>query len=266
MYSQFTKSLIDLLCKPLSFKVAVKVAKRIMSDRGFGAGAGVRESGEKAVFTLVHEQEPVLFDVGAHIGAYTKAFIEVFPNGKSFAFEPSLHHREALEGNLKDVAGVKLFACALGEQAGTASLFKNSNVTGLASLTKRRLDHFGLDMNIVENVDVRTLDDIVTELAITKIHLLKIDVEGHELSVLNGAKSSLQNNVIDIIQFEFGGANLDTRTTLQDFYYFFKEFGFKIAVIAPSGRCHPIDYDEFFEHYRTTNFVAGRPSIFGKTQ
>jgi hypothetical protein len=89
------------------------------------------------------------------------------------------------------------------------------------------------------------------------IDLLKIDVEGHELSVLRGATKTMERGLIKVVQFEFGGCNLDTRTNLQDFFYFFKEFKFVIGLVQPAGRIQLLEqYDEFYEQYRTTNFVA----------
>jgi hypothetical protein len=112
-------------------------------------------------------------------------------------------------------------------------------------------------MTLVEPVPITTVDAVVAERNIPKIDLLKIDVEGHELAVLAGAATTLKRRLIRLVQFEFGGCNLDTRTTLQDFFYFFKDYGFAIALIQPSGRCQPIErYDEFYEQYRTTNYLA----------
>ena len=49
------------------------------------------------------------------------------------------------------------------------------------------------------------------------IDLLKLDVEGNELLALKGLSDSIE--YIKIIQFEFGGSNIDSRTYFQDFYY-----------------------------------------------
>lgn len=51
-------------------------------------------------------------------------------------------------------------------------------------------------------------------------------VEGHELDVLAGAEEALKS--VQLVQFEFGGCNIDTRTYFQDFFYFFQQHGFAI--------------------------------------
>ena len=112
-------------------------------------------------------------------------------------------------------------------------------------------------MDRVETVAISTVDTIVAETSLPAIDLLKIDVEGHELAVLRGAAKSMQHGLIKLVQFEFGGCNLETHTNLQDFFYFFKDYNFVIGLVQPAGRVQIIDrYDEFFEQYRTTNFVA----------
>jgi hypothetical protein len=87
--------------------------------------------------------------------------------------------------------------------------------------------------------------------------LWKIDVEGHEIDVLMGANHMLKQNKINLITFEFGGCNIDTRSFFQDFYYFFKDRGMKLFRITPSSYLHPItSYKEIDEQFRTTNFLA----------
>jgi hypothetical protein len=69
--------------------------------------------------------------------------------------------------------------------------------------------------------------------------------------------------LIKLVQFEFGGCNLDTRTTLQDFWYFFQQYGFVMGIVQPSMRVQlPERYDEFYEQYRTANFVAAPHGVF----
>jgi hypothetical protein len=67
------------------------------------------------------------------------------------------------------------------------------------------------------------------------IDYVKIDVEGWELSVLQGFGDLVYN--MRVIQFEFGGSNIDTRTFFQDFWYFFKDHNFSIyRIIAPTRK------------------------------
>jgi hypothetical protein len=50
--------------------------------------------------------------------------------------------------------------------------------------------------------------------------MVKMDIEGHELTALKGFGAAL--DVARVLQFEFGGCNIDSRTYFQDFWYFLK--------------------------------------------
>ena len=66
----------------------------------------------------------------------------------------------------------------------------------------------------------------------------------------------LEEGRIGVIQFEFGGANLDSRTNFQDFYYLMKKYEFDLYIINRYGLWPLACYDEMYEQYRTTNFAA----------
>jgi FkbM family methyltransferase len=252
------KSLIILLPR-LRFDFKMQIAQLVLRDCGFGSGGAVADSNEQAVFGLIKSQKPLLFDVGAHVGEYTALFKSRFPDGSAHCFEPSRRHFDLLREKSASLSNIELHCCALGSEEGEATLYRPSAVSGLASLTKRRLDHFSIDMEIQEKVQVTTLDRVVEDRGIGHIDLLKIDVEGHELDVLRGAKEMLEAGRIDTIQFEFGGCNLDTRTNLQDFYYLLKEqHRFALFIVTPAGLKAIDAYREAYEQYVTSNFVATR--------
>ena len=134
-------------------------------------------------------------------------------------------------------------------------LFSNESGSGLASLTKRKLDHLEIDFNIEEEIRLIQFKDYWNEEINSEfIDLFKIDVEGHELDVLKGIGEKISN--IKLIQFEFGGCNIDTRTFFQDFWYFFNKNNFKIFRISPFGLIELSKYKEIYESFTTTNFLC----------
>jgi FkbM family methyltransferase len=196
---------------------------------------------------------PVAFDIGANGGKWSKAFISNSPDAVSYAFEPSVATYKQLTNNILGVANI--FPCNVGmsDKEGIAKLFTDSAGSGLASLSSRRLDHFNISMEHFEEVSLTTVDTFI------KTHdvlpsIIKLDVEGHELSVLLGAIDSISK--IPVIQFEFGGCNLDTHTTFQDFWYFFFERNFAIYRLGPKGISLVKNYSEMYEIYITTNYFA----------
>lgn len=260
---RMTRRFIEIGANWLPFDVAMFTAKQLLAAKGFGSGGMMHSSGELGIFRLINSDKPLLFDVGANIGEYTEEFLLRFPEGQSFAFEPSSAHLTILRRRMSGSRRVKIFPIGLGVEASIRTLYKDKDVSGLASLTRRRLDHMKIEMNYVENVSIRTLDDIVIEAGVTCIDLLKIDVEGHDLDVLRGGTNAMERGLVKLVQFEFGGCNLDTRTNLQDFWYFFQQYGFEIGIVQPTKQVEPLKtYDEFYEQYRTTNFVAAPSGVF----
>ena len=131
--------------------------------------------------------------------------------------------------------------------------------SGLASLSKRRLDHFNISMDVVETVNTIRFDEFLSFDDVPEIpeiiDYVKMDVEGHELSVLKGFGSFIDK--VKLVQFEFGGCNIDTRTYFQDFWYFFKEKNFSLYVITPYEGPQKInEYKESSEFFTTTNYIA----------
>ena len=91
------------------------------------------------------------------------------------------------------------------------------------------------------------------------IDIFKIDVEGHELKVLEGIGDLIKS--IKVIQFEFGGCNIDSKTYFQDFFYFFKKNGFQMFRISPYKPIPIERYDENDENFLTTNFLSVNQSF-----
>ena len=179
----------------------MSIAREVLSDQGFGCGGSIATSGELGVFELLAGSDsPVLFDVGGHVGYYAAAFVRSFPNGRAFVFEPSAAHFSRLLEHVGGRRNVTLLQKALGAASGKATLYKDAEVTGLASLTRRRLGHFGIEMDKKEQVQVSTLDEARAENSIDFIDLLKIDVEGSELDVLSGATLAFDQGAIGAVQ------------------------------------------------------------------
>lgn len=108
-----------------------------------------------------------------------------------------------------------------------------------------------------EEIQVARLDDFCTDHDIRHIDLLRLDVEGSELRVLEGTRSLLSAGAIDLIQFEFGRASIDARTFMKDIFRLLEARYTMNRVVADSF--FPIHaYSERFEVFLTTNYLAIR--------
>ena len=132
-------------------------------------------------------------------------------------------------------------------------LFYDSEKSGLASLYQRQLDYFGIDFSKKETVRLDTVDNYCRENKIDKIDLLKLDVEGHELKILQGASEMLAADRISNLQIEFGGCNLDSRTYFRDFWNLLHE-KFHVMYILRDSLLEIERYQESLEIFTTTNF------------
>lgn len=229
---------------------------------GIGAGAGVRSSGEKAIFGLLQsrcEAPYCIFDVGANKGQYLKLILDEMSglDINVHCFEPGHETYRVLKQSIKTDRRVKLNNAGIGREDGRAVLHYDVPGSTMASLTKRDLGDRPVAFDGAEEVEIRTIDTYCQEHEIEHIDLLKIDIEGNELDAFAGAKRMLEAKAISIVAFEFGGCNIDTRTFVRDFWGIFHGVGFSLYRITPSGYLHPISaYRETLEQFRTMNFVA----------
>jgi hypothetical protein len=132
-------------------------------------------------------------------------------------------------------------------------LFINKDHSSMASLYQREIKN--VSMNEFEVVSLKTLDEFCNEQGIQKIDFLKIDVEGHEYKVLQGASKMIKNKAIRFIQFEFGGCNIESRVFLKNFWDLLKD-DFKLYRIVSDGVYPITEYNETLEIFTYTNFFA----------
>jgi FkbM family methyltransferase len=247
-----------LNCVPIS--VLQKVEDVIQQELGKGSGAWSTAEEATAISKLVKNidlSQVVVVDAGANLGDWSAEVIALIPNAQIYAFEPSKIAFGKLSQRFQGEVDVKCFNLALGKSSSKSTLYSDVSGSGLGSLTKRRLDHFDISFNHQEEVTVETLDDFFTKnYPGVKPNVLKMDVEGHELEVLRGALKSLET--INLVQFEFGGSNIDTRTYFQDFWYFFKGINFDVYRLLPTGPMLITRYSEQDETFRATNYIALR--------
>lgn len=229
----------------------------------FGNTHGFKKDGERSALEYVRSRLPVqeeplnLFDVGANKGSYSLELADIFSEKKFYihAFEPSKPTFDVFVkniGNRKEIIANNL---GCGEKKEDLKLFTRGPVSGMSSVYKRRLDHIGIDMSLVEDVSFTTVDEYCAEKNIARINFLKMDIEGHEYKCLAGAAAKLKQKSIDFIQFEFGGCNIDSRTYFQDYWYLLHE-QYHIHRIVKNGLVPIKKYNERLEVFKNINYLA----------
>ena len=242
------------------FSILRFIEDKVQSHLGKGWGAGTTDEETKAIAYFAKKikiSKVLACDVGANLGNWSADLLDEISTAEVIVFEPSKEAYEHLQKRFVSKTAIQCANVALGKENTTATLFADKSASGLASLTKRRVGHFGIDFSYQENIQLFTLDTwLETYGNGRQPNILKMDVEGHELDVLKGATKALQD--ISIIQFEFGGSNIDTRTYFQDFWYFFLEQGFDLYRLGPREPLLIKSYSENDETFRPTNYIAVR--------
>lgn len=240
------------------FRKLEQVAQ-IAQGKGWDPGSVEREVSLVRRFLGRDFSSCSVLDVGANVGLWTEAAIRAMPGINVHAFEPSpvaSAQFAARNAAHLDSGQAVLHNLALGAKKGSFNLHFDSEGSGLASLHKRRLDHFGIQMSNFLEVQVNTLDDWVKTVNLRPVIALKVDVEGAEFDVLKGAQDTLK--IVSVVQFEFGGTMIDARVFFQDFWYLLNPLGFRIFRLTPFGPQLIPRYSELEETFAFTNYVAVR--------
>ncbi len=136
------------------------------------------------------------FDIGANIGLYSLALSTLAPEGRVYAFEPSPGTFDFLGRNLATnaVAHASAFQMALGEHADSTVHFHDIPFFTAGSFTVEDGSFLTSEVLGSTYLDApsTTLDAFVAEHGVERVDVVKIDVEGGELAVLEGARSTLE--------------------------------------------------------------------------
>ena len=130
-----------------------------------------------------------IVDVGANIGFYTiESALVVGPAGRMISIEAAKPHVAALRHNidLNALNNVSLIDIAVGDRTGKATLALPLEAN-LGSFTVGQVNS-----NETYHVEVRRLDDVLADLNVHSLDLIKMDIEGSEFRALSGAEETLK--------------------------------------------------------------------------
>jgi len=135
------------------------------------------------------------FDVGANVGLYTWEVRKVCPTRKILAFEPDPENIKLLEKTLRgaNLQNVEICKYALSNQLAEVSFFQDNltSATGcVAGKDKPWIEQYLNGSANEIRVKTETLDSILRKDRTPS--LIKIDVEGHEVEVLQGARNTIR--------------------------------------------------------------------------
>jgi FkbM family methyltransferase len=224
-----------------------------LQGKGYGSSSIKQEN--YLVRKFLNQNARLAIDIGGNKGEYTAEIRRHNPNAEIHIFEPSLTNIKKLSNRFSNDNKIVVLPFAVSDKIGSATLYADKPGSGYGSLSKRRLEHFNMSFSFKEIIKTIRFEDYWRKnLNKRVLDIVKMDIEGHELSALKGFGKAIFST--HLIQFEFGGCNIDTRTYFQDFWYFFKEHNFDIFRITPLGLQQIKKYQESDECFSTTNFIA----------
>ncbi len=138
----------------------------------------------------------VVFDIGANIGAFS--IYASSTSSKVYAFEPELSNYKQLVKNIclnKRSKKIKAFKIAVGNENKKVLIYNGKFNKGISSVMFKIT-------NKSEVVEMKRLSDLIDELGIQKVDLLKIDIEGKEYDLIYGLPKQ-KFEKIDKIVLEF---------------------------------------------------------------
>lgn len=204
--------------------------------------SGVAATVEHDGLPLRHDLRTVV-DVGANRGQFTLYALARFPSAHIVAFEPLPKAAEHMRGLFAAEDRVEVVPVALGETEGEVvmHLSAREDSSSLLPVGERQVSTFpGTGEVGTTRADVRTLDSVFVDRKLARPALLKIDVQGFELSVLRGAEQTLSS--FDQILVEASFAELyEGQALFPDVSHHLEGRGFRlvsgsISTSDPSGR------------------------------
>jgi FkbM family methyltransferase len=173
------------------------------------------EKAEQIFYIQYLQPGMVAFDVGANIGELSLLFSRfVGPQGQVHSFECSPNTFKRLNEIIavSNRSNVSTNCVCLSDAIGTAELhiFDDAHAAW-NTLADRPLQEYGIDVKPIysENVPTTTIDAYCESHNIQQIDLLKIDVEGAEYQVLEGASRMMREHRVRCVIFEFGQTTFD---------------------------------------------------------
>ncbi len=211
-------------------------------------------------------EDAVVFDVGANSGAWTDMILERKPQSAVHLFEPNSYLIEhILKQKYSDNENIFINDTAAYKEDGKHLdffYFTNEN-NGLSSIYhNEKWDYLPMQKGQVQSI---TLDTYCKEKSISRIDILKIDVEGAELDVLHGCWHILNGKIAKYIQVEYSEHYQLNGRKFMDVVNYVRQFGYS-AYFWQYGDFVKITEDNFVENYRLDNFILTFEALENVTQ
>lgn len=165
--------------KPGAFKnwfVALRLVNEVILQDEYRAHGRIREGS-------------IVIDAGANIGVFSTFAANIARQGNVYAFEPTRASFEILQENLKPYTYATAVQCALGNRTGSTELLIESTSGEGNTVSESGISG---SYSCTEIVPITSIDAFVREHNLQRVDFIKIDTEGFEKEILEGAIETIQ--------------------------------------------------------------------------
>jgi FkbM family methyltransferase len=221
----------------------------------------------------------VVCDVGANVGDWSdnvhaqlcavrtgidpeRLASETLAGVELHAFEPSPTCYAKLEARLPSWnRGARVFVSrtAIAERQGHATFTVFGETDGINTLIPMPSD---VGRGIVD-VQLMTLDAYALASGLARIDFLKIDTEGNDCNVLEGAATLLREHRIGLIQFEYNHRWIAYRRFMKDAFELLLPAGYNVGKVTPKGIVTYRGWQPELETFREGNYLAWPGATLG---
>jgi FkbM family methyltransferase len=198
--------------------------------------------GKKAEYYVPRGLKPkIILDIGSNIGASIIYFRRRFPDAKIFGFEPHPDTFRILQSNVANLAGVTIFNYGLGA-ADRQVAVRADQVNFGAFSTHADFKDRGQPAAAVE-CEIRRLDEVLRQLGIAQVDLIKIDCEGAEADVFSTLSDEMLNRCQWIVGEFHDNTAFDVMARLAPHF----QLDLKKKIYSPRFRFHACNISKMQE-------------------
>lgn len=252
----FKRLIPEIFSRPAMQPINRLLFRISISGMGVNNHDGRSRDENRFLRRLALPEETIILDVGANEGQFATLARRHFPTATIYSFEPNPASFSRLQ-QTAEAHRLKAIPLGCADRPGKLKMFDWSEDAGseLATFVPGVFEHEGVTPTAIEAA-LTTVDKFCSEQGIDHIGLLKIDVEGFEAKVLEGAERML--SATDYVQFEFNEMHLMSATTMTDLSKLLS--GFSLHRILYDGSLLPLEDAPLYRQNLFTyqNIVAVR--------
>lgn len=180
------------------------------------------------------EEGMICLDVGANLGYF--AFLEsskIGKTGKVIGIEPAPLTFELFKKNIKlqKFQNISSYNFAISNKEGTIDFFVSSSSNWSRIIEGEDSDHG--DKGTIIKIKCKTIDNFIDELQLNKLNLIRVDLEGYEFEIFEGAQKTL-SKLKPMLQIEVHRDFMGIEKSMR-FLENFKDLGYDVEYYIPRG-------------------------------